>query len=133
MTTLTRDEFNTTLENRFGENPARWAFKCPACGDIATGQDFRQALKDHPRKNRHTGGEMIASDIMGQECIGRTLGALEGPAKDWNGRGCDWCAYGLFAGPDFIEVPNEYGTTTKVPCFPIATVEEAENAQHNEA
>ncbi|GAA2107716.1 hypothetical protein GCM10009802_03010 [Streptomyces synnematoformans] len=48
---------------------------------------------------------MIASDIVGQECIGRTLGALTRDGK-YRGRGCNWVAYGLFPGPWTIKLPG---------------------------
>lgn len=110
--TVTHEEFLTTLRERFGESPANWAFVCPQCGDVATGADIRTALADHPRERRK--GELVtASDILGQECIGRTLGALTMPAEAWEaevragrGRGCDWCAYGLFRGPLIVTMPD---------------------------
>lgn len=95
--TLTQAEFLAEAKAAFGDDPMAWAFRCPNCGDVATGQDFRDALTEHPRE--HNGEPMTASSVLGQECIGRTLGALEGQAKKWTGRGCDWAAYGLFRGP----------------------------------
>ena len=55
----------------FGEYPEDWRFKCPRCGNIATGQEFKNA-----------GAEPGA---MAEECIGRYV----------KGKGCDWAAYGL--------------------------------------
>lgn len=102
--TITHAAFIATLTERFGESPADWAFVCPSCGDVATGGDFRAALKEHPRERR--GGKVTASDLLGQECIGRTLGALGVRADEWKGRGCDWCAYGLIGGPLGVELPD---------------------------
>lgn len=99
---LTQEELLTEASERFGKDPMKWAFRCPSCGDVATGQDFRDALGDHPRTNR-AGEKVIASDIIGQECIGRTVGALK---KNPSGRGCNWAAYGLFAGPWEILLPD---------------------------
>ena len=97
---LTSAELVAELKQRFGDNPMAWAFECPNCGDVATGQDFRDALAAHPRKHRVGGVPIITSDILGIECIGRTLGALRQRAGDfWDGRGCDWAAYGLLPGP----------------------------------
>lgn len=101
---LTQAELITEATERFGTDPLNWAFQCPSCGDIANGQDFSDALAEHPRTNLRTDKPVIASDIVGQECIGRTLGALS--RKAYTGRGCDWAAYGLFAGPWEIELPN---------------------------
>jgi hypothetical protein len=97
---LTSAELVAELKERFGDDPMAWAFQCPNCGDIATGQDFRDALKAHPRRHRIGNLPVITSEILGQECIGRTLGALRRRAGDhWDGRGCDWSAYGLLCGP----------------------------------
>lgn len=102
---LTQDELLTEARERFGDDPLKWAFICPSCGDTANGDDFSKALADHPRKHR-SGDAVIASDVVGQECIGRTLGALETSDEAWKGRGCTWVAYGLFSGPWEISLPN---------------------------
>lgn len=102
---LTQAELVAETTERFGADPIKWAFVCPTCGDVATGEDFRQVLADSPRKHR-SGADVIASDVVGQECIGRSLGALEGPKEQWKGRGCDWVAYGLFGGPWTIALPD---------------------------
>jgi hypothetical protein len=108
--TRTQDELQGELERRFGPDPMKWAFQCPACRDIATGQDFKDALAEHPREDGST-----ASDHLGRMCIGRLIGALSGGAADWEGRGCDWASFGLFSGPDFVQIGD-----TKVPCFALA-------------
>lgn len=120
MTRYKHAEWLALLKERFGDEPANWAFRCPVCDDVATGQDFKDALQAHPRK-RKSGEAIVASDRLGQECIGRSLGALERPrsvadARNWSGRGCDWTAYGLFSGPDFVE----WDEGKERPCFPIA-------------
>ncbi|MDT0435671.1 MULTISPECIES: VVA0879 family protein [Streptomyces] len=101
--TLSQAALVAEATERFGTDPLAWAFVCPSCGDVATGADFQQALADAPRANR-SGEEVLASDVLGQECIGRTLGAL-GRAP-YSGRGCDWAAYGLIGGPWSIQLPN---------------------------
>lgn len=113
--TLTQAELLAEARKRFGADPLKWAFLCPSCGDIADGNDFSKALAEHPRTHR-SGTEVIASDVVGQECIGRTLGALEKGHGAYTGRGCDWAAYGLFAGPWTIALPN--GRTMHA--FPLA-------------
>lgn len=111
---LTQAELLAELEARFGPDPMDWAFQCPNCGDAATGRDFREALAAHPRQER--GEAVAASDVLGQECIGRTLGALSKGNGKYEGRGCNWCAYGLFSGPWTVTLP-EGGT---MGCFPLA-------------
>lgn len=122
MTRYKHAEWLALLKERFGDDPANWAFRCPVCNDVATGADFTAALAAHPRK-RTDGSVIMASDRLGQECIGRSLGALERPrtakmedSRKWGGRGCDWTTYGLFNGPDFVELDDG----KEHPCFPIA-------------
>ncbi|WP_405960766.1 hypothetical protein OG235_27765 [Streptomyces sp. NBC_00024] len=103
---LTQAELIAEATERFGNDPLKWAFLCPSCGDVANGEDFRAALAEHPRTNLRTDKPVIASDIVGQECIGRTLGALSKVPGKYKGRGCDWASYGLFCGPWEIALPN---------------------------
>ncbi|GGQ48609.1 VVA0879 family protein [Streptomyces asoensis] len=103
--TLTQAELIAEATERFGKDPIKWAFQCPSCNDIATGEDFRAALADNPRQHR-TGADVVPSDVVGQECIGRTLGALRKGQGKYTGRGCDWAAYGLFAGPWTVTLPG---------------------------
>lgn len=112
---LTQAELLAEARDRFGADPLKWAFVCPSCGDIANGEDFRQALAEHPRTNR-SGETVIASDVVGQQCIGRTLGALEKSDDEYTGRGCTWTAGGLICGPWEIALPN--GRTAY--SFPLA-------------
>jgi len=92
-TRWTQAELLAEAMARFGSIDAI-AFVCPTCGDRATIADFKQVGKP---------------ELAGQECIGRSLGALAGPAvKDGRGqatRGCDWAAFGLFRGPWTIVMP----------------------------
>lgn len=85
--TMTQDELCAEMAHRFGPDPLKWAFICPACKDVATARDFKDAGADPNR--------------VGKECIGRSLGVLhrEQPPGGYQGRGCDWTAYGLFRGP----------------------------------
>lgn len=106
---LTQAELLAEARQRFGDNPLDWAFQCPSCGDVATGNDFSEALAKHPRTER--GQQVMTSDVIGQECIGRTLGALKGEATTDSGRskaerGCDWAAYGFLCGPWEIVLPD---------------------------
>jgi len=110
--TLTQDELITEARARFGDDPKTWAFECPHCGDVANAQDFIDAKSD--------------PNQVGQECIGRSLGALTKDATGTDGRGhasrgCDWAAYGLFRGPWFITIQDsKTGGTRDVASFPLA-------------
>lgn len=110
---LTQADLLAELRSTFGDDPMTWAFRCPACGDVATGQDFRDTLTASPRTRRN-GTPATASDYLGQVCIGRVLGALAQPPT--NERGCDWAAGGLFSGPWFVAAPDG----REIPSFPIA-------------
>lgn len=104
---LTQAELVAEMTQRFGPDTWRWAFQCPRCSDIACAADFRAAgAKPHR---------------VGQECVGRYLGALDGPPTRDTGmaraaRGCDWVAYGLPRGPWFVVMPDG----SEAPIFPIA-------------
>lgn len=96
----TQTELVDEMKSRFGDDLNKWAFICPQCGDIATIQDFKDALaKDNDPTSDAFG-------YHGQVCIGRVT----------KGRGCDWAAYGLFSGPEFIIMDDG----SEVPCFAIA-------------
>lgn len=109
--TLTRAALVAEARRRFGDDPLTWAFVCPHCGDIANAADFTAAGADPNR--------------VGQECVGRHLGALDKAATGTDGRkhasrGCDWVAYGLFRGPWFIQIPDDKGGMREAPSFPLA-------------
>lgn len=115
----TQDELVAELTARFGPDHKTWAFVCPSCGDVATAQDVKDALDDKGNQDspfRH----------LGQVCIGRLLGALQKdqPEGGYAGRGCDWAAFGLFHGPEFVVMPDG----REVPSFAIAPAPEASAA-----
>lgn len=68
----TLEEWMAEGQRRFGKNYEDWKFKCPRCGNIAAGIEFRNAGAD--------------INAIYCECIGRHL----------KKKGCDWAAYGLF-------------------------------------
>jgi hypothetical protein len=84
---MTHAEFLAEAKQRFGDSALDIAFTCPNCGDVAAISEFAPEHRDR----------------AGQECIGRTLGALN---AGYNGRGCDWTAYGLFCGPWTVVLPS---------------------------
>jgi predicted RNA-binding Zn-ribbon protein involved in translation (DUF1610 family) len=99
--TLTHAEFLAEATERFGEDALNFAFQCPSCGDVASIRDFPS-----DRRGR-----------AGQECIGRSLGALEA-SESYEGRGCGWAAYGLISGPWTVDM----GEGVTIPSFPFAEV-----------
>ena len=110
-TQWTQAELVAEATARFGDDALKWSFRCPSCGDDATAQDFTNAGADPNR--------------VGQECVGRSLGALKGaPTKDGrnrDGRGCDWAAYGLLRGPWVVVVPAEGGKPEReIGSFPLS-------------
>lgn len=68
----TADSWRAEGKRLFGEDFTNWRFKCPHCGRITKGQEFKDL-----------GAPLNA---MYQECIGRYD----------KSRGCNWAAYGLF-------------------------------------
>lgn len=101
---MTQGELFDMAKGIFGDNPLDFAFQCPTCGDVAK-------IADWPDESKH---------LAGQECIGRTLGALRKEANHkagkYKGRGCDWAAYGLFRGPWEIVMEDGHSAWS----FPLA-------------
>ena len=75
------------------------AFVCPNCAHVATVQDFI--------------GRGLRSDAAAQNCLGRFDPSIK----------CDWAAYGLFSGPNFVVMPD--GDEVPVFAFATGTREEA--------
>lgn len=83
MIKQTLEEWQSEGKRRFGDDFKNWKFKCPACGHVASGQDFKDAGAD--------------PDDMYQTCIGRHNGkGADGMRGKDNGYGCNWAAFGLF-------------------------------------
>jgi len=115
---LTQDELHQLARERFGDDPMQWAFRCPNCDDVATLAEFVAAGADPGR--------------TGQECIGRSLGALTKPSAT-NRRGCDFSAYGLIPGPWEIVFPADVRRDRPEPysvrSFPLADAREGGEPQ----
>ena len=82
----TKEQWLDKGKKLFGDDMMSWQFKCPSCGNMQTPEDFREFKDDGADPN----------DAY-QKCIGRYTGGRSGPHK------CDWCAYGLFSGPDSVD------------------------------
>jgi hypothetical protein len=82
-------------ERRFGPDMLDWRFVCPNCGDVASVREF-------PEDSRNAAGA---------ECIGRSA----------PGRGCNWAAGGLFAGPAWV-LRTVAGEVRAIPVFRFAAL-----------
>lgn len=40
---MTRDEWSAEGRKRFGDDQMQWRFVCPACGHVASVQDYKDA------------------------------------------------------------------------------------------
>lgn len=74
------EEWRKEATERFGDDPRKWAFKCPACGKESSTQEFIDCGAE--------GNSAVTN------CIGRVNGLGKPPAGN-NPDGCDWAAYGL--------------------------------------
>ena len=105
--TMPVKEWLAEAQRLFGNNPNKWKFRCPICGNVQSGADFA-AIGAEPQS-------------CYQECIGRHQPK---PARDLasiageNGRKtpCDYAAYGLFHSA-FQVIPQSGGP---VQVFPFA-------------
>lgn len=82
---MTRLEWIAEGERRFGPDPLRWRFVCPACGHVATVQDW---------KDNEAPEEAVA-----YSCIGRWTSSLPIPREAFGGNGpgpCNYAGGGLF-------------------------------------
>lgn len=86
---ITQAELLTMARERFGDDPNRYAFVCPTCGDVASKQDYLDA-------------GLPGVELVGQQCIGRILREFNRPSD----RGCNTAAYGLIHGPWQVIVPR---------------------------
>lgn len=83
MQRQTLEEWLSEGKKRFGDDFTNWKFRCPACGHVASGQDFKK-LGAKPND-------------MYQICIGRANGkGTDGMKGKDEGNGCNWAAFGLF-------------------------------------
>lgn len=74
----TRKEWLEEAKSRFGENMAKWRFKCAQCGHV---QSIESMIEHNPKLDP----EEMRSAVY-QECEGRHT----------KHQGCDWAIYGLF-------------------------------------
>lgn len=83
---VSRAEWEAEGARLFGADKSKWAFRCPACGNVMS---IERAMAECPEVK----GKMWS---VFQECIGRYTKNM----------GCDWCSYGLFHGPRSVVKPE---------------------------
>lgn len=101
----TEKEWKKIITDRFGESVLNWKFKCPACGRVTSGKEYKEA-----------GAQ---PDDIYQKCIGNFKGQGKPDPKN-NQYGCNWKAYGLFKLGDVVVTEDG----TKIDVFPIADGDE---------
>jgi hypothetical protein len=93
------DEWIIELHQRFGDDPEKWAFKCPNCGNIQTAQDFLNHMIEFPKSKVYN------------SCIGRYVDNI----------GCNWTLGGLFQ----IHKTSVLKDAEVIPVFEMADVKES--------
>ncbi|WP_293857286.1 VVA0879 family protein [uncultured Alsobacter sp.] len=114
MRQITVDQFRAELVAQGVSSHEHFAFRCPMCGTIQSGQDLIKA----------GAGKTFAEveRYIAFSCVGRWTGA-GAPRKKPDGKPCDWTLGGLFA-LHKLEVVTPEGQTC--PRFEPATPEEAQ-------
>lgn len=112
--TITIPEFHVRLKAQGVKRHEDFAFKCPMCGTVQSGQSLicAGAGKDFDAVEKY----------VGFSCVGRFTGA-GAPRKKPDGKPCDWTLGGFFR-LHKLEVIDEGGKHR--PRFEIATPEEAQ-------
>lgn len=90
---IKHSDFLAEAKKRFGKDPTKWKFVCPACGRVNSGQEFKDAG--------------ATPNDMAQCCIGRFD----------RSKGCNWAAFGLF---DICSVHVEFDDGSVSPAFEFA-------------
>lgn len=117
MKTMTQQEFLAEAKRRFGEDPKKWKFVCPACGTIQSVQQLLDALINVGFKKDDVHG------YIGYSCIGRFTKAgdvgisAKHLKRPWN-KGCNWTLGGLLQIHTLEIVMEDNGN--RRPCFEFA-------------
>lgn len=80
---MTVGEWTARAVELFGEDPLKWRFRCPACGNIQAVEDF-QRFKD----------QGATPNTAYQQCIGRFDGHMD--VDMGAGQPCNYHGLGLF-------------------------------------
>lgn len=118
---VTHEDWLSEACRRFGNDPLKWKFECPFCGNVTCGQDWL----DHgaPATEVHRASIECIGRLRGVEAKG---GMREGAPTKPDGKPeqpCDWAAWGLFGnlgkGPVVIRRDDD-GTERETQAFPFA-------------
>lgn len=82
MASVTAAEWREEAERLFGPDPLKWRFRCPACGHVATVQDWKDAG--------------APEGAVAFSCVGRWAGAKREAFAKGEGP-CNYAGGGLFA------------------------------------
>lgn len=109
---MTWEDWTAEAVRRFGPDPLKWRFECPACHHVASVEDYKNAG--------------CAENVVAFSCIGRWLPRRTG-AFAGKGGPCDYAGGGLFRLNPVIVVKD--GNETEVFAFaqalePLATLPE---------
>jgi len=86
--TVSLEDFMAQATALYGDDPAKWKFKCPRCGEVQSAEDLVAAGVDKDDVQKY----------MGFSCIGRFT----------DDKGCDWTLGGLFRLHE-LEIVDEEG------------------------
>lgn len=79
---LTVEQYLCEGMRRFGKDITKWKFVCPACGHVASVQDYKNAG--------------APEGAVGHSCIGRWTGANRSAFGEAGPGPCDYAGGGLF-------------------------------------
>ena len=110
---MTQPQWKELGKRLFGDKMGNWKFKCPACKNEASPNDWvasgrtREEARNAPA-----------------QCIKRGA-ALQRGARRLKKSECDWCAGGLFSGPNFVvdggtDPDRDFNHSDSTPCFAFA-------------
>lgn len=66
--TITLAHYHAKATARFGPRQVDWAYRCPKCGDVATGADVMWALSQEPVECAQ-GHRLTASQVLARLCL----------------------------------------------------------------
>lgn len=104
----------------FGPDMGKWRWKCPRCSAVSTPDGWIAVGRSPAEAYRAP-----------TECLKRA-GSMARMRRPMTDEECDWCSWGLFAGPWFVVHQDAVAVEGKVargnctPCFPFDGVTAAD-------